>query len=183
MNPSFVVSALKSNWYLVVALVAVLIVGLILAIRPEGAGPEGGEGGSGPPTTVATGPAVPATPSAAFKPASKEDQARIDIKHYMEKLVEDPKGEEAPRNLHRMANLYFSSLRDYGQAAYYYEELLHQHPDDPLNDNVFANLALCYERLNDSEKLRWTYERMLERFPKGTAHYQFAQEKLTGKYD
>lgn len=188
MNKSFWLSAFKSNWYLVLALIAVVIAGLFMAIRPE---EEKEEAVSQEVATDATNvsaqkpglasSAVPATPSAAFKPASKEHQARIDIQHYMKKLLEDPHGEETPRNLQRMANLYYSSLLDYGQAAYYYEDLLHRFPGWKLNDNVFTNLALCYERLNDPEKLRWTYERMIERFPESSPHHQFAKEKMLGR--
>lgn len=183
MNKEFIVEAIKSNWYLAVAVVALPSVGVFMALQPKPVEDD-------PDATVVTTAAesmsdeeIQAARSAqqdspwarAARPdASAEDQ----IADYKDQIANARPGQDTAGETARMANLYYSKMADWEQAALYYEILLREYPDYSANKVSYVNLASCYERLKEYDLARVTYERMREHFGPGTKEYEFATYQL-----
>ncbi|MCH7760790.1 tetratricopeptide repeat protein [candidate division TA06 bacterium] len=172
---------LKEQWQLVSAFV--LVVGIAafwgltsgekeddpssLVVAPQpAADPEADPGAE-----MVQGPFKPA-------PVEKEDDTETIIARYQRAIQDDPDSEEAALNLRRIANLNYTRLQNYAEAAKIYEELIRRFPDWKGTDRTFAALASCYERRGDSANERYTYERMLKHFAEDTIEYKYAKEKL-----
>ena len=177
MNKTFLVSVLKENWYLVLAVLAFPAVGIIMALRPEA--PE-----VDVPVPVAATATVNTTASSTnqnlpWQVANPRDGVEASIQNYHTQLKHGLNDEERPGVLARMANLYYSKQGDYDNAALYYEILMQDHPDFDGNKVSYSNLASCYERMKETDLARATYRRMRDHFGPGTKEYEFADYKLT----
>ena len=95
-------------------------------------------------------------------------------------MIEDPEhAADLKLNIRRVANLYYSELRDFENAAYHYEDLILRFPEwDQGINAIYPNLAACYEKLSESSKERFTYERMMKAFEPGNVSHEFAKQKL-----
>jgi len=168
---------LKEQWQLVAAFVLVVAITAFLGLT---AGEKEDD-----PGRIVVVPQPPANPSAEmvegpFKPApvEKEDDTETIIARYQQAIEDDPDSEEAALNLRRIANLNYTRLQNYEEAARYYEDLIRRFPDWKGTNRAFAALASCYERRGDSVNERYTYQRMLKHFAEDTVEYKYAEEKL-----
>ena len=89
-------------------------------------------------------------------------------------------GSETPANLYRLANLYYSNLRDYEKASLYYEDLLQSFPDYKGLNTVYPNLVVCYQRMGNLALERHTYKRMRDYFPADSQEHRYATQNLGG---
>jgi len=169
---------LKEQWQLVTAFVLVVAITAFFWITA-------GEKEDDPGRSTVVAPRPPANSSAEmaegpFKPApvEKEDDTETIIARYRQAIEDDPDSEEAALNLRRIANLNYTRLQNYEEAARYYEDLIRRFPDWKGTNRVFHLLANCYERRGDSVNERYTYQRMLKHFAEDTVEYKYAKEQL-----
>ena len=167
---------LKEQWQLVTAFVFVVVIAAFLAlttgekeddpsrvvVAPQPAADTAADTAAGTGAEMAQGPFRPA-------PVEKEDDTETIIARYQRAIQDDPDSEEAALNLRRIANLNYTRLQNYAEAAKIYEELIRRFPDWKGTDRTFAALASCYERRGDSANERYTYERMLKHFAEDTS--------------
>ena len=171
---------LKEQWQLVTAFVFIVVIAAFLAIT---AGEKEDDI-----SRVVVAPQPPADPAASpvemvqgpftRAPVEKEEDTETIIARYQRAIQDDPDSEEAALNLRRIANLNYTRLQNYEEAAKIYEDLIRRFPDWKGTDRAFAALASCYERRGDSVNERYTYERMLKHFDENTVEYKYAKEKL-----
>lgn len=109
---------------------------------------------------------------------SDVEQTRDLLSEYEAAIESDPQSEEAPALLNASGNLYKQKFGDYAKAAQQYERLLAAYPDWEGVARVYPELATCYERLGDEQKLRALYREMMERFPPETPEHQWAKDSL-----
>ena len=173
VNETYVREAIRQNWHLLLAFVAVAVMGVIAAIRQ-------------PVETVTVeavgadqGTATAAELETPFKAGGTRNQdALLSIQAYKQELAKDRQSEEAAKNFRRIGNLYYSQLGDWEQAMEFYEALITQFPNWEGLDTVYPNLAECYRKLGQHEMERQTYKRMMEYYPEETQAYLFAQQQL-----
>lgn len=175
MNETYVREAIRQNWHLLLAFVAVAVMGVIAAMRQpaESVTAEAAQSGGDRPIVA---PSELETP---FKPGGgKAQEALLSIQVYKEELAKDRRGEEAAINFRRIGNLYYSQLGDWEQAMVFYEALIAQFPKWEGLTTVYPNLAECYRKLGQHDMERQTYKRMMEYYPEETQAYLFAQQQL-----
>ncbi len=182
MNKEFLVTALKSNWYLVLALIALPLVGVFMALRQGNT--EDDVQAASVVQTMSEEEAAAARAARQEVPWARAARRRDNevaeaIKDYQAQIHEDVTTEDSAGALARMANLYYSKLGDFENAALYYEILLREHPHYTGNKISFANLASCYERLKEYDLAQTVYERMRDHFGPGTKEYEYASYKLS----
>ena len=181
MNKAFLVQAVKENWYLVAALVAMPVVGLIVALQPEKADDDIQAATvevtmSDEEAATLRANAQQSVPWARTNRSDQDVDEAIDT--YKAQVNRDINSDESAEALANMANLYYSKRGDWENAALYYEILLDKHPDYSANKVSYANLASCYERLKVWDLARTAYERMRDHFGPGTKEYDWAIYKL-----
>ena len=183
MNRDFVVEALKSNWYLVAALGVMLCAGIATALMPKGALTADAQAIDSKLAATENGPQARMLSPGRFKPGKTKAQKATDVINRYKKELADNVGDPAlKRNLLRIGNLYYSSLRDYDSAIQYYELMLIESPDETGVRDTLPVLAQCYVNTNQRGLEYETYRRMLEHFPANSQHYLFAKEKLRTGY-
>lgn len=180
MNKEFLIEVIKENWYLIAVIVAMPVIGLVVALRPEKTDDDIQAATVQVAMTEEEAAAVraaqPSLPWARGESAQQEAIAAIDS--YKEQIDHNLNSEESAPALANMANLYYSKLADWENAALYYEILLDRHPDYTGNKVSYANLASCYERLKEHDLAQTAYERMRDHFGPGSKEYEFASYKL-----
>lgn len=149
---------LRGNWYLVAACLGMFVFGAFMSFRYD------------EPLAVSKAPRARVRrpmPSPIDSPwRVREDEKILEsIEEYRAKLERDPLSIDVPRTLSALGNLYYAKLRDYKQAAYYYERLLAEHRDWAGCRTVWPSLVTCYERLEMKEVALSTRERMMEYYP------------------
>ena len=177
MSKSLVITGMKDNWYLVAIMAALLAAALWGATRKEVAADgalalESGE------ITAAPGGRGPGMAQSRWVTPTRDAQLREDIDNYEHELAVNRSSDETPANLFRLANLYYSNLRDYDKASLYYEELLQNFPDYEGLNTVYPNLVVCYERLGNLPLQRNTFKRMLKYFPSDSQEHLYASVNL-----
>jgi len=168
--------SVRENWYLAVALV--VIAGLVAwkALAPQAGDHSAAVGSAALEAGGASAGPAPTRPLPVR--LSEAEQAQQTITEYQKKLDADPKDPNAPEYLNAMGNLSHQKLRDYKEAARYYELLLNDYPDYPKTTRIYPQLVTCYEQLNDTRGLNWVYREMMAKFPPESQEYQFAKEKM-----
>ena len=116
-------------------------------------------------------------PPPAPEPLTGGNQAEKLIAQYEAKLP-TLEGDDRFGALTAMANLYGRKLRDYKNAAKYYDLVIHEFPDMSGIGNYYAELAKCYEQLGDQAKLNQLYLDMMEHFPEDSQEHLFAKQGL-----
>lgn len=179
MDRESIESGLRANWYLVVLLGVVILATLVAVLLPEKAEAPAEGAGAAPAVSVSPEKAAElAIAASPYQPASEDDETQGFIEKYRKAIADDPESEDTPLNMRRIGNLYASKLRDYGKAAEQYEALIYRFPEWEGLDKVYPNLASCYHKLGDVDKEMWTYERVMEKFPKDSQLYLLAKGKL-----
>lgn len=171
-------SAVRDNWYFLV------IIGLLLAAAAyksfvSAEAPQEDAFRAAPVVaSQASGSSAPLPKKRRPPRPTAQEKAQTIIGEHQERLDEDPDSEEAPALLKAMGNLARQKLRDYEQAVDYYEQILDKYPDWEGTRQVYAQLALCYERMGDQEGAAATYVEMMEELPEDSDEYQFAKMQL-----
>lgn len=179
MSKSLVIEGVKDNWYLVAIIGALLTAALWGATRNEVAADDGLVLASGE-ITATPGGRGPGTVKSRWAGPTRDAQLRADIEGYEHELAVNRSGSDTPANLFRLANLYYSNLRNYEKASLYYEDLIQSFPDFQGLNTVYPNLAVCYERLGKLALERNTYRRMLSYYPSDSQEYLYASVNLGG---
>lgn len=173
---------LKSNWYIPLLLVGV-VVALVFGNSPKAPDP--------------TAPADTAGAAGGDQNALRQefDRARAKAKEHEEaappekstdtiiaehtaKLEANPPPDESAALLSALGNLHKQKKQDYATAARYYEQIIQDYPDWPGIKGVYHQLMTCYSRLDDQGSLRLLYRKMVEVFPPESNEYQFAKDAL-----
>ena len=176
-------SWLKNNWYF-----PLLFAGIVLAVLIGKYAPSLAEDGV-PEAAVATRDSAQDTLRAEFDRAKSKSDARneaeaperttdVIIAEHLEKLDAEPAPDEAAGLLAALGNLHSQKKQDYETAARYYEQLIENYPDWPGVKGVYHQLINCYTRLEDQERLRILYRKMVEVFPEESNEYQYARDAL-----
>ena len=177
MSKSLVITSMKDNWYLVAIMAALLAAALWGATRKEVAADgtlvlESGE------ITAAPGGRGPSMTKSRWVSPTRDAQVRADVESYEHELAVNRSSGETPANLFRLANLYYSNLRDYEKASLYYEDLIQSFPDYQGLNTVYPNLVICYQRQANLALERSTYKRMLDYFPADSQEHLYASVHL-----
>ncbi len=173
---------LKSNWYIPLLLVGV-VVALVFGNSPKAPDP-----------TAPVDKAVAANGDqsalrqeferAKAKAKDKEQSALPEkstdtvIAEHTAKLEENPPPDESAALLSALGNLHKQKKQDFATAARYYEQILQDYPDWPGIKGVYHQLITCYSRLDDQGSLRLLYRKMVEVFTPESNEYQFAKDAL-----
>lgn len=173
-------SAIKSNWYLIVAAVALVIVGVIAGVV-SGGEEEGGDvvvqqaGNSIDVVTVEDKPDTPTTTT--YQGRSDAEKRAIAIEELEQQLDDDPNAPEAPDRMQTLMTLYVTE-RDFDSAVAVGEEFVQLYPnhDDVLD--TLKTMAQMYEELNESGLARSTYRRIMDHVPPDSAQYTAAQRSI-----
>lgn len=183
----------RGQWRLTLA-AAVTLIGLTLflslAIQSCRGDVGAGEGAPGipldareqTPEKMALRAAIEEKIASAPTRITEEDRALAAIKEHEEELDANPTGPDVPARLNAMGNLYSRKLQDYRAAAKCYEQIVLAHADWEGVYAVYPQLEVCYEALNDDTSLLWLYRTMVDRYPRDSQEYLFAQEKLRLKF-
>ena len=174
MSKNLLIEGVKSNWYLLLLFVGLIAGGVFWAASDSESG--------GPVAKTASAATLDgdagAVPTSRWQGTAKERDVASAIEHYEGELRYNRNSSETPANLYRLANLYYSDVRDYEKAALYYEALLQEFPTYPGNTTVYPNLSACYQRLGNPDLERQTYRRMLDFYPADSQERAFARQKL-----
>ena len=179
MSKSLVFKGMKDNWYLV-AIIAVLLTAAVWGATRDEAAAEGTLVRSTGETTAAPGGHGPHQAQSKWTAPTRNAHLRADIDNYERELAVNRNGSETPANLYRLANLYYSNLRNYERASLYYEDLLQSFPDYKGLNTVYPNLVVCYQRQGNLALERHTYKRMLDYYPADSQEHLFATVGLGG---
>ena len=180
MSKSLVFKGMKDNWYLV-AIIAVLLTAAVWgATREEAVAAEGTLNLAAGEMTAAPGGRGPHQAQSKWTAPTRDARLRADIDNYERELAVNRSGSETPANLYRLANLYYSNLRDYEKASLYYEDLLQSFPDYKGLNTVYPNLVVCYQRMGNLALERHTYKRMRDYFPADSQEHLYATQNLGG---
>ncbi len=176
MNTRFWLTALKDNWYLLAAMaICVGAFAYKVAVSGEEAQVEPVERTY---ARVRTGGPRSSLSTLQRTKADPHKGARQVIESHRAKLEENPRAEEAPAYLNAMGNLYVQKFSDYEEAARCYETLLSDYPESGNVRAACIHLANCYERLEDTQKARRVYRRMMDLFPAHSQEYQYADAMM-----
>ena len=176
MDGELMTRMLRSNWHLISLLVLILSAGVWMALSPDQ--PEGVDAMAvdSEVGVALTDPNL--TVQSRWSTPTKDKKVATAIEEYENELKYNRGNEETPANLYRLANLYYSNVRDYDKAILYYEALLQEYPQFEGNKTVYPNLVACYERLGKDELRRTTLRRMMEYFGSDSQEYLFAKQEL-----
>jgi hypothetical protein len=173
---------LKSNWYIPLLLVGV-VVALVFGNSPKAPDPTAPADGAGPASgdqsalrqEFERAKAKSQEHEVAAPPQKSTDTV---IAEHTAKLEANPPPDESAALLSALGNLHKQKKQDYAAAARYYEQILQDYPDWPGIKGVYHQLMTCYSRLDDQGSLRLLYRKMVEVFPPESNEYQFAKDAL-----
>jgi len=116
------------------------------------------------------------------RPERKADrQVALDaIASHEAKIAEDPSHVEVPAYRLAIANLYITRLGDLEFASVHLDALISQFPESNLAAQAYAKLANCYENMGDWSLADYTYRKMMNHFPEGSANWEYARAKRFG---
>jgi tetratricopeptide (TPR) repeat protein len=176
MDGNTFAGALRANWHLLILMALVAGAGIWMAIKP---GDSSGVDAISVEAEISTSLTDPnLVMESRWSTPTKDKKVADAIEHYESELKYNRGNEETPANLYRLANLYYSNVRDYHNAALYYEALIQEHPNYEGLKNAYPNLAACYERTGQSELYRSTLRRMMDYFGPESQEYLFAKQEL-----
>ena len=178
MNRDDLREFLKNNWYLVVAMVALVIVAGGLWLRPVKETPARPEGvGSLSPGDVLR-PDAPelhiATP-----PKTTEERAQETIDEHLATIEAKPDDPDTPARLLAIATLFKTQKRDYKQAAAYYERIIREYPTWETIGTVFPDLEVCLKQFGETNDLKWLYTEWMRLMPSDSQEYLYAEKALS----
>lgn len=131
----------------------------------RGAAGGGGGGGSGADTARAGAPG--ASPDQMYE-ASVAQLRRGSMSTartgFRELLRSYPTSERVPDALYFLGQSYAAENPD--SAAFYYNQVVQNHPDSPRASAALYNLGLLAERRKDTAAARDAYQRLLQRYPR-----------------
>ncbi len=179
MSKSLLFNGMKDNWYLV-AIIAVLLTAAVWGATRDEAAAEVAPFGAAGEMTAAPGGRGPHQAQSKWTAPTRDARVRADVDNYERELAVNRSGSETPANLFRLANLYYSNLRNYERASLYYEDLLQSFPAYEGLNTVYPNLVVCYQRLGNLALERHTYKRMRDYFPADSQEHLFATQRLGG---
>lgn len=177
MSKSLVFNGMKDNWYLIGIIAVLLTAALWGATRDEVVAVATADGSTGEITAAPGGRGQDQAQSRWVTP-TRDARVRADIDGYERELAVNRSGSETAANLYRLANLYYSNLRNYERASLYYEDLLQSFPDYEGVKTVYPNLVVCYQRLGNLALERHTYKRMRDYFPADSQEHLYATQSL-----
>ncbi len=178
MNAPFLKKAAQDNWYLLLALVAILICLSVFAFRGKPDVSAETRSTSRPSDVHAELLAQVGDLGQNPERLTVQARARQLIAEHEQKFDADPKSADAPAYLSAMGNLYRQKLSDYEQAASCFERLINEYPDDPSVRDSYLQLLVCYERLGDQENRRRVLRQLMEKYPAESQEHQFAAHEL-----
>ncbi len=178
MSKSLIFSGIKDNWYLVALMGGLLAASLWGATRKEVVAADGTLVLASGEITAAPGGRGPRVTQSRWVSPTRDAKVREDIDNYHKELAVNRSSDETPANLFRLANLYYSNLRDYEKASLYYEDLIQSFPDYQGLNTVYPNLVICYQRQANLALERSTYKRMLDYFPADSQEHLYASVHL-----
>lgn len=180
MTRDEVISALKSNWYFVAALVAMVPAGVMVAMK-DGAEAAAQSAQRETASQVAVAESIrESVAGVTFKSGeTPRDGALKKIAEYESFVAQNWNSDETPVYLRRIANLSYGSVQDYQKAIENYELIIYRFPDWQGINDVYPNLAAAYQKKGQYAMERQTYRRMLEHYPAHSKHVEFAKDKLT----
>lgn len=174
--------ALASNWYLILAAVALCVFASYMMARPQEPVDKSVEAKAQWDEHVANHPGGALAGVTKRQPGPSRQTAQVKaqaiIAEHEQTLQNDPSGPDAPVLRNAMGNLHFRKLKDYGEAARHFELLIAEYPDWDGARGVYPKLAACYTKLNMPDKAHAAYWDMLEAFPEGSQEHLFAQQQL-----
>jgi|GEM_PF-508092 len=106
------------------------------------------------------------------------DEARRTIEQHRARIESEPDAPERPALLQAMGNLYRNKLLDFANAAWCYEQIIHNYPVWAGTSMVYGDLATCYENVGDQENATRIYMEMMRVLPETTQEYLYAKDKL-----
>ena len=108
----------------------------------------------------------------------ESDKARRTIEQHRARIESEPDAPERPALLQAMGNLYRNKLLDFANAAWCYEQIIHNYPVWAGTSMVYGDLATCYENVGDQENATRIYMEMMRVLPETTQEYLYAKDKL-----
>lgn len=173
---------LKSNWYLpllVVGVIVALLIGRSVKtpdpLAPTDASDKADANQSALREQFDRAKSQEAAREASATPVKSTDTI---IAEHTAKLDQNPEPEDAAALLSALGNLYKQKKQDYAGAARYYEQVIEKYPDWPGIKGVYHQLMTCYSRMDDQASLRLLYRKMVEVFPPESNEYMFAKDAL-----
>jgi tetratricopeptide (TPR) repeat protein len=109
-----------------------------------------------------------------------EEKAQILVEDLWQEVIESPSDEENVQRLNKIGNLCFTKLKDYEKAIEAYSVIVMDHSDSKEVNSAYPNIAVCYNKLGDTESELKTYQEMVKFFPEGTSEYNGEQQGLRG---
>jgi lipopolysaccharide biosynthesis regulator YciM len=169
---------MKSNWYLPLLLVGVVVAVLIgrSATVQQDAPPPATGGDQN--ALKAEFERAKAQSTARETAAEAQKSTDTIIAEHTAKLDQNPEPDDAAALLSALGNLHRQKKQDYATAARYYEQVIQDYPEWPGIKGVYHQLMTCYSNLDDQANLRLLYRKMVEVFPPESNEYQFAKDAL-----
>lgn len=169
---------LKSNWYLPLLLVGVVVALLIgRSATVENDVPPPASGGDQNALKAEFDRAKAQSAARETAPEAEKSTDTI-IAEHTAKLDQNPEPDDAAALLSALGNLHKQKKQDYATAARYYEQIIQDYPEWPGIKGVYHQLMTCYSNLDDQVSLRQLYRKMVENFPPESNEYLFAKDAL-----
>ncbi len=165
---------IRQNWYLLCLFLLLLVV-MVFWPTAQGNITQETRDGSDLPLRE-----EPASSPGATLIQDNRSSAQSQIEEYLRLVQEKPQADDAPSWLTAAGNLYCQRLMDYEKAAQCYEQVLQSYSSWENLRHVYVQLATCYERLEDWEKARRVYRRMMDAFPVDSQEHLYAKAKYEG---
>lgn len=174
-------SVLKDNWYLILALVLMLGIGVVAALMSGGEEevlPTGviGTAGDGVEIVRLNDDETGDKPTIGYQGMSAEERDQKYIEEYQAKLAHDPAGEHVPETMIALATVY-RRVGQHDDAAILMEDLVERFPDNPHARTARIQLPEVYQDAGDVAMARASYQRMMDHFPPETQEHQWARER------
>ena len=177
----------KTKWALVlgvclIAVISALIVGLV-------GGEEAPEERPRVIPRVRPGPTLvrqPTTPpnknselsNTKEEPPDPNDALRAKVATLWEEFERETDREKAADLLHRSIGGIYRTIGEYEQAATCYEKVLREYPHYSMRHSVYYSLVSMYETLGEQNNARQVCLDMVDAFPPGSPHREWALERL-----
>lgn len=107
----------------------------------------------------------------------EKSQAMIDKNE--EIIAKAEQGQDLSQYLIGLGNLYGKKMGNWKKAIDAYTRVIDEYPDLPGVGNIYGDLIVCYQQLNDQEGLNRLYVRMMEHFPEDSNEYKLAKSELS----
>ena len=175
-------NVLKDNWYLILAVVVLLVGGAIAAFMSgdeEETLPETGVVGQVSGVDVVRlepGQAGGDVPTIGYQDLTPDERDQKYIEDYQKKLAEDPDGADAAGTMMSLSVVYRRQLQ-YNDAAIVLEDIVEKFPESPHTRTAMIQLPEVYREAGDVNMARESYRRMMDHFPPDTQEHQWAKQQ------